>query len=62
MNFLSNMSSLSPKSDKGQRSSKLATLWVSFLVNLSFSNDGQQMIMKQSGECHTHYNYTLTAW
>ncbi|XP_064398202.1 rotatin-like isoform X3 [Halichondria panicea] len=49
MNFLSNMSSLSPKSDKGQRSSKLATLWVSFLVNLSFSSDGQQMIMKQSG-------------
>lgn len=49
--FMSHMNTLNPKSEKAQRSfpARLSMFWVLFLTNLSFSGDGQQMIVKQSG-------------
>ena len=55
--FLSAFTSLNPKSERALpggaevRGStlKLSHLWIKLLVNLSFSSDGQQMIIKQPG-------------
>ena len=58
--YLSAFSSLNPKSEKSfsvstdseikHTSVRLSSLWVKLLVNLSFSSDGQQMIIKQPGQ------------
>ena len=55
--FMSAFTNLNPKSEKAlmfndtrHTSVKLSSLWINFLVNLSFSSDGQQMIIKQPGQ------------
>ena len=58
--YLSAFSSLNPKSEKSfsvstdseikHASVRLSSLWIKLLVNLSFSSDGQQMIIKQPGQ------------
>ena len=58
--FLSAFSNLNPTSQRAFSGSggreekaaavKLSHLWIKLLVNLSFSTDGQQMIIKQPGD------------
>ncbi|WAR12086.1 RTTN-like protein, partial [Mya arenaria] len=47
-NFLQEFSNLNPKRSKGNKGRQLATeqLWLELLINLSFSLEGQQIILK----------------
>ena len=46
-NFLADFACLNPK--KSKKSKGIETLWLELLLNLSFSMEGQQMILKISG-------------
>jgi rotatin len=49
-NFLHEFSTLSPHKTKKSRSScQVDALWLALLVNLSFSIEGQSMILKVEG-------------
>ena len=50
-NFLGGFGSLNPKKSKKAKSRQVVmeTLWLELLLNLSFSMEGQQMILKISG-------------
>jgi len=52
-NFLHSFSALSPHKSKKSKvsSSQLDSLWLALFVNLSFSTDGQTMILKIDGNC-----------
>ncbi|NWT80047.1 RTTN protein, partial [Lanius ludovicianus] len=48
-NFLQNFLSLSLPKGSNKNSSNVSTLWLKLLLNISFGEDGQQMVMKING-------------
>ena len=47
--FVAGFARVQPKSEKSTKT-RLSSLWLKLLVTLSFSSEGQQMIIKQPGE------------